>query len=259
MKIFNNPVQQTPKQLLQQVAHRPYPIPQGRFWVMAQTWQRLLFAHWAIPVDVLRPMIPPELTIDTWDGMAWIGIVPFRMIGVRLRGLPPIPLTDTFPEMNVRTYVVKDGIAGVWFFSLGAANPLAVITARNWFHLPYYHARMRIEENGDTIHYNSERTHRGANKGIFVGSYRPTDSVQDFASDSHERWLTERYALYTANKRGTLYRGDIHHQMWNIQPAEADIQQNSIAQASGITLPATKPLLHYVHHIDVITWALTAV
>ncbi|MDQ7025869.1 MAG: DUF2071 domain-containing protein [Anaerolineae bacterium] len=256
--IFNNPAQQSPKQLLQLTEHRSYPIPQGRWWVMAQTWQRLLFAHYPIPVATLRPMIPPELEIDTWDGTAWIGIVPFRMTGVRLRGLPPVPFTHTFPELNVRTYVVKDGIAGVWFFSLDAANPLAVFTARRWFHLPYYHADMTISEQGDNIQYHSYRSHRGATKGVFVGSYRPTGSVQDYAPDSHERWLTERYALYAANKRGKLYRGDIQHQLWSVQPAEANIEQNSIVAASGIALPDTKPLLHYVHHIDVITWALKA-
>jgi uncharacterized protein YqjF (DUF2071 family) len=226
---------------------------------MAQSWQVLLFAHWAIPVDVLRPMIPPALEIDTWDGTAWIGVVPFRMIGVRLRGLPPVPMTDTFPELNVRTYVIKDGIAGVWFFSLDAANPLAVITARRWFYLPYYHANMTIKEHGDTIRYNSQRTHRGANKGIFVGSYRPIGAVQDYTPDSHERWLTERYALYTVDKGGTVYRGDIHHQMWAIQPAEAAIEHNTIAQASGFQLPDTQPLLHYVQHIDVLTWSLQTV
>ena len=257
--MFNNPARQTPHELKQLTSHRPYALPANRAWVMAQTWQRLLFAHWPVSVDVIRPMIPPQLAIDTWDGTAWIGVVPFLMNGVRLRGLPPVPMTDQFPELNVRTYVKKDGIDGVWFFSLDAANPLAVFTARRWFNLPYYNAKMSLSEHGDTIHYSSQRTHRNAKPATFIAEYHPISKVQDFAPDSHERWLTERYALFAADKSGTVYRGDIQHKLWPIQLAEADIQQNTMAKASGIEFPDTQPLLHYVHHIDVITWALLRV
>jgi uncharacterized protein YqjF (DUF2071 family) len=257
--IFHNPAKYTPSELLQATAHRPYPLPEGRAWVMAQTWQHLLFAHWSVPTAMLRPMIPAGLEIDTWDGQAWVGVVPFRLTGLRLRGLPPLPLTNTFPELNVRTYVVKDGIPGVWFFSLDAANPLAVIGARVAFHLPYFNASMGIGVEGDVTHYISERTHRGANKAVFSGNYAPIDSVQNYPTDSLDRWLTERYALYAANKRGKIFRGDIHHHPWELQPAEAEIERNTMAEASGIMLPPTKPLLHYAHHIDMIGWRLVAV
>ena len=255
--VFNNPVELTPNEILQLTEHRPYPLPQEA-WVLAQTWQRLLFAHWAVPVAMLRPLIPSAIEIDTWDGMAWVGVVPFRMTGVRLRWMPPVPGTDTFPELNVRTYVTKDGKPGVWFFSLDAGNPLAVMAAR-WLHLNYYNARMTIIENGDTTQYTSYRTHPGANAAVFVGNYRPTGSVQEYSPDSLDRWLTERYCLYTADKNGTIYRGDIQHKQWDLQPAEADIQQNTMAQAAGITLPDTKPLLHYAHHMDMLTWMIKPV
>jgi uncharacterized protein YqjF (DUF2071 family) len=257
--ILDNPAKFTPTELLQTTAHRPYPLPGGRAWVMAQTWQRLLFAHWVVQVDVLRPLIPPTLAIDTYEGQAWVGVVPFRLTGLRLRGLPPLPLTNTFPELNVRTYVVKDGIPGVWFFSLDAANPLAVIGARLAFHLPYFNASMGIGVEDVVTHYISERTHRGANKAEFNGNYHPIGNVQDYPADSLDRWLTERYALYAANKRGKIFRGDIHHYPWPLQPAEAEIERNTMAEASGIMLPDTKPLLHYAHHIDMIGWSLIAV
>src|SRR5579859_5771812 len=126
---------------LEQIAHRPWPLPAGR-WVMAQNWHDLLFAHWPLPAAILRPHVPARLEIETFGGQAWLGVVPFRMSGVRLRGTPAVPWLSAFPELNVRTYVVADGKPGVWFFSLDAANPMAVAIARAWFHLPYFRACM---------------------------------------------------------------------------------------------------------------------
>jgi uncharacterized protein YqjF (DUF2071 family) len=128
---------------LEQVAHRPWPLPPGG-WVMAQIWHDLLFAHWPVPQAVLRPRIPAQLAVDTFDGQGWLGVVPFRMSGVRLRGTPRVPWLSAFPELNVRTYVVADGKPGVWFFSLDAGNAIAVAIARAWFHLPYFRARMSM-------------------------------------------------------------------------------------------------------------------
>ncbi|MFN8423535.1 MAG: DUF2071 domain-containing protein [Anaerolineae bacterium] len=121
-------------------AHRPWPLPAAP-WAMAMSWLDLLFLHWPLDPDVLAPFIPPPLVLDTFDGRAWLGVVPFRMAGVRLRGLPPIPGTAAFPEINVRTYAVApDGRRGVWFFSLDATSRLAVRAARAWFGLPYFDA-----------------------------------------------------------------------------------------------------------------------
>src|ERR1700687_6083754 len=126
---------------LQDVAHRPWPLP-ARGWVMAGTWRDLLFAHWPVATTSLRPLVPARLRIDTFDGQAWLAVVPFRMSGVRLRGTPAMPWLSAFPELNVRTYVRCGAKPGVWFFSLDAGNPLAVGIARAWFHLPYYRAWM---------------------------------------------------------------------------------------------------------------------
>jgi uncharacterized protein len=121
---------------LEQVAYQPWPLPAGG-WVMAQSWHDLLSAHWPVTAAALRPHIPARLAIDTFDGQAWLGVVPFRMSGVRLRGTPAVPWLSAFPELNVRTYVLADAKPGVWFFSLDAGNAIAAAIAREWFHLPY--------------------------------------------------------------------------------------------------------------------------
>lgn len=249
----------TPQQLLDRTDHRPFPLPEGRPWIMAQTWQRLLFAHFRVDEGVLRPMIPPELEIDTVDGEAWVSVVPFLMNHVRLRGIPPFPTTRRFPELNLRTYVKNKGRAGVWFFSLDAASWLAVQVARAVFHLPYFHAAMSLDESGETIHYQSNRTHRNAPPARFSAHYQPTGPVQDYDSDSLDRWLSDRYVLYAANRHGRVFVAHITHLPWPIQPAEADLQQNEIIQAAGIPLLDAPPLFHYVHHLDVLAWPLQTV
>lgn len=239
-----------PREILQEQAHRPYPMPDGS-WLMYQSWQRLLFAHWPVSAAMLRDKIPSALSIDEFDGSAWIGIVPFRMANVHFRKLPQIWGTNRFPELNLRTYVRYGDYSGVWFFSLDAANLLAVIAARLAFHLPYHFARMSIDEDVERTSYESRRKN-----AEFSGEYAPTGAVQDYAADSLEVWLTERYCLFAADRNGKIYRGDIHHERWPLQPAEADISRNTIAEASGISLPKSKPHLLYAENIDVLAWYL---
>jgi len=239
--------------ILQKVAHRPWPLPTGP-WVMAQSWHDLLFAHWPIDAAVLRPLIPPQLPVDTFEGQAWVAVVPFRMTGVRLRGTSALPGLSAFPELNVRTYVTLGGQPGVWFFSLDAGNSLAVAVARAWFHLPYFRARMTCEKHQGWIHYQSERTHRGAPPGSLVGRYRPVDEVFYPRPGALEHFLTERYCLYTADAHGRIIRGEIHHPPWALQVAEAEFTENTMAEAAGIVLPARKPLLHFSLRQDVVVW-----
>ena len=124
---------------------------------MRQHWGKLLFMHWPIDEKLLRPLIPAQLAIDSFDGSAWIGVVPFTMWGIRASFLPPIPGTSAFHELNVRTYVTLNGIPGVWFFSLDAANRLAVWAARKFYNLPYFNAQMSLDQTDKTIHYSSTR------------------------------------------------------------------------------------------------------
>jgi uncharacterized protein len=238
---------------LQDVAHRPWPLLTGS-WVMAQSWHDLLFAHWPVDSVILCPLIPQQLQIDTFEGQAWLAVVPFRMSGVRLRGTPAVPWLSAFPELNVRTYVADGKKPGVWFFSLDAVNPLAVAIARVWFHLPYFRARMRCKEQDGWIHYQSERTHRGAPSGLLECAYRPLGEVLTPQLGTLEHFLTERYCLYTADARGRIIRGEIHHLPWPLQLAEAEFTVNSMAGAAGVELPARKPLLHFSRRQDVVVW-----
>jgi uncharacterized protein YqjF (DUF2071 family) len=241
--------------ILERTAHRPWPLPAGP-WIMAQSWHDLLFAHWRIDAALLRPHIPVQLKIDIFAGQAWIAVVPFRMSRVRLRWTPALPWLSAFPELNVRTYVSAQGKPGVWFFSLDAANPLAVAIARAWFHLPYFRARMECEERDGEIHYRSERTHSGAATGMLDGKYRPVAEIFEPPPGTLEHFLTERYCLYAAASPGEVYRGEIHHPPWRLQVAEAEFARNSMVEAAGLTLPSHKPLLHFARCQDMVAWPL---
>jgi uncharacterized protein YqjF (DUF2071 family) len=230
---------------------------------MQQSWHDLLFAHWPVEVDKLHPLIPPQLTIDTFDGTAWVGVVPFRMSGVRPCGLPSLPWISSFPELNVRTYVTVDTPRhrrpGVYFFSLEAGNPLAVTIARRLYKLPYYRAEMQLDDRGNTIDYSSHRTHDRAPLADFVGTYGPTGGIHRAAQGSLEHWLTERYCLYVVDRDSRAFRGEIHHLPWPLQEARAEIQVNTMAAAAGIQLPDTQPLLHFTRRLDVLVWGLQRV
>jgi uncharacterized protein len=221
---------------------------------MAMRWLDLLFAHWPVPAAALRPFVPPGLALDSFDGACWIGVVPFRMSGVRPRLTPPLPWISAFPELNVRTYVTAEGKPGVWFFSLDAANPLAVEAARLGFHLPYFRARMACEPQGEAVRYHSTRAHGGAAPAAFTGRYRPTGPAYRATPGTLEHWLTERYCLYAANRAGQIWRGDVHHAPWPLQPAEAEFERNTMTAQIGLSLPETPPLLHFVRRLDVVAW-----
>lgn len=230
---------------------------------MRQRWHDLLFAHWPVAALDLRRHIPASLEIDTFDGQAWLGIVPFRMSGVRPRFTPALPWLSAFPELNVRTYVRDISGAnprpGVFFFSLEAANPVAVALARRWFHLPYFRAQMGLEHDGDAIVYHSRRVHRHAPSAEFQGRYRPVGDILRVAPDSLDSWLTARYCLYTTDRDGHLLRGEIDHRPWPLQPAEAEFMTNTMAISHGLVLPAIPPVLHFSRFLDVHVWPLVQV
>lgn len=240
--------------ILHASGHRSWPVPSGP-WVMTQIWHELLFAHWPIALDVLRPLVPSLLPLDTFDGQCWIGIVPFHMTYVRPRGVPPVPGLSAFPELNVRTYTTLNGIPGVYFFSLDAGNAIAVALARKLAHLPYFRARMSSERADETIRYRSVRTHRNAPPAELLASYRPVAPVVYASPGSLEHWFTERYCLYTLVGQ-QVYRCDIHHRPWPLQAAEMELQSNTMASAAGLQLPAEAPLLHYAHRLEVLIWPL---
>lgn len=225
--------------------------PEGSF-NFRMNWHDLLFAHWPIAIDVLRPLIPSALEVDTFESTAWIGIVPFRMTEVGPRLLPPIPGLSEFPELNVRTYVRHRENAGVWFFSLDAANRVAVRVARWKFHLPYFDAKMSCLESEGWIRYRNLRTHRESAPAEFVGRYRPRGDVYASRPGSLDHWLTERYFLYSQDRKGKVYRGDITHVPWPLQRAEAEIEVNRMTALLGVDLPGDPAHLHFARRVDVL-------
>jgi uncharacterized protein YqjF (DUF2071 family) len=242
-------------EILKHTAHRPWALPRGP-WIMKQEWHDLLFAHWAVPVDVLRPLIPQALEIDMFGGQAWLGVVPFRMSDVRLRGVPAIPGLSRFPELNVRTYVARDGKPGVWFFSLDAANAVAVWGARRLFHLPYFLAAMSCAEHAGWIRYESHRKDRRGSPASLQARYRAIGDVFHAAAGSIEHFLAERYCLYAEDEKKRIIRCEIHHPRWALQLAETALQENMMAAAAGITIADQKPeLLHFSGRQEVVVWA----
>jgi uncharacterized protein YqjF (DUF2071 family) len=221
---------------------------------MAQTWCDLLFAHWPVEATLVRAIVPAWMNIDTFKGQAWVGVVPFRMSGVRLRATPALPWVSAFPELNVRTYVTAKGKPGVWFFSLDAGNSIAVAVARRWFHLPYFRAHMKCEERDGWMNYLCERTHPGAAPARLAGRYRPIGAEFQPQLGTLEHFFTERYCLYAEDTDGKMYRAEIHHPAWKLRTAEAEFTVNEMASACGIALPSQKPLLHFAHLQEVVVW-----
>jgi uncharacterized protein YqjF (DUF2071 family) len=226
--------------------------------IMHQTWGKLLFMHWRIPEESLRPSIPERLTIDTFDGSAWIAITPFTMWDIRAFPpyLPPVPGLSRMHELNVRTYVHLDGVPGVWFFSLNANSSVAVLTARAFFHLPYFNAEMSLEQDKETIVYSSSRTEDDAPSAEFAATWKMGETLPFSHPGSLEFFLTERYCLYSAHKQ-KLYRCRIFHQPWPLQKASLSSFASTMIESHGILTPEGEPLLHYAEELSVDIWPIT--
>lgn len=231
--------------------------------VMHQRWQRLLFLHWRYPAEVIQQTLPAGLTVDTFDGSAWMGVVPFTMSGIRPRFLPAVPGISAFPELNLRTYVVgPDGVPGVWFYSLDAAGWLGVKIARALFHLPYFHAEMSAaqQENAGTIEY---RCHRKGADPALASSFAYVGESAPFAAEagSLEYFLAERYVLYSHNpKTNTLYRGRVHHPPYPLQTARVDRWDANLFALDGFA-PEERPFEHalYAEGVEVEVFPLRRV
>lgn len=225
-----------------------------RPWIMRMRWVELLFAHWPIDPGAVGGLLPPDLEIDTYDGQAWLGIIPFRMEDVAPRGLPSPPGLGAFPEVNLRTYVRHRGRSGVWFLSLDAASRITVEGARRFFRLPYFHAEMAATSDGDAIAYRSRRTDRRGRPAELAIGYRPTGPVEPAVPGSLEAWLTDRMRVFAVGLDGRVVRTEIRHAPWPLQPAEAEIRIESLAAAQGLELPAVRPHLRYSQRLDVRGW-----
>lgn len=200
---------------------------------------------------MVRPLVPAGLTVQTFAGSAWVGLVPFRMAGVTRRPLPALPWLSAFPEVNLRTYVEMDGRPGVWFFSLDASNPVAVWAASRFFHLPYFKASMNLDRADAGIRFTSRRAGNGPE---FVATYGPTGDVYRAAPGSLEHWLTERYCLYASDRQGSLLRTEVHHRQWPLQPASCRIETNTLGLPHGLMLAGEPALVHFSAGVDVVAW-----
>jgi uncharacterized protein YqjF (DUF2071 family) len=281
--------------ILATTTHRPYPLPRGP-WRLRQRWNDLLFCHWAVPPAEVQRLLPPGLEVDTFGGDAFLGVIPFWMDRVRSRIVGNlaigVPTTDTFPELNLRTYVRSrvSGLAGVFFFSLDCASPLAVFGARTLFHLPYFPAKMTRAPiaDGQTL-YRSRRqfTRVPANYEATYGplpkqpaplqpqslAQRAQRETQTYAVEPQEsaplpapsargfippgltHFLTERYCLFTP-AFGRMLVGHIHHLPWTLEPAQARIRLNQIPAAHGLSVPESAPILHFSRSLQVLLWGL---
>ncbi len=221
-----------------------------------QDWHNLLFLHWEVPPQVLQPLVAPELTIDTFEGNAYVGLVPFTLSGVRPVLTPPLPWISSFHEINVRTYVrLRGRDPGVWFFSLDASSAIAVAAARAAYHLPYFHATMELhvsDDNPPLIDFQSRRngTH-GAGPANAHIRYAPMDGIVKQASPGTiEHFLIERYIVYTIDEEHRLCRARLQHQPYPIQRADVLECEETMIWAAGIRRPASAPLRHYASEVN---------
>lgn len=259
-------------ELLKETGHRPYPLPDLP-WLMTQTWENLLFLHWQVDAGLVRQHVPAELELDTWDGSAWISISPFQVKHQRFHVLPEIPMLNEYLELNVRTYVKRNGRQGVWFFSLDANLAPAVFAANGLLAMPYKNAEMDFKEvdfestqttrdNGSVdsseqwesfakgqkgFRFTNERINAEDGFERFDITYRPVSRTGVTRPGTLEHWLIERYCLFTV-RNGKVLRGDIHHLPWNMAQAEAQIGLNTM---SPIPL-AGEPLLQYCESLKVL-------
>ena len=237
-------------EILADVGHRQWPVPRAP-WVLRQAWNDLLFAHWPTGRDRLREVVPSFLEIDTFDDEAWVTVAPFKLTDLSPRGVPALPWISAFDEINVRTYVLHDGIPGVYFFSLDANSVSAVAAASTLFHLPYFLADIRMQADGGKVFYRSSRASEDA---VFEAEYAPAGPPFQPQQGTLAFFLTERYCLYTQDAAANAYRVDIHHRPWQLQDAEAHIAVNTMVDAARLRLPAMAPLLHFARRQDVLTW-----
>ena len=218
---------------------------------MHQNWENLLFLHWPIGEAAIRPLIPEELEIDTYDGQAWIGITPFTLTGLRLLSLPPLPGLDSFLELNVRTYVLHRGVPGVWFFSLDASKVIPAIAARVLFSLPYFKAQMEFHDEGPEFRFSSTRT--GSPAAGFKASWRSGLELRAPDVESLAFFLVERYCLFAARRR-ELSITRIYHHPWMLDEAIVSSYASTMLSALRIPDPVAAPLAHFSRFLNVEIW-----
>lgn len=220
--------------------------------VMRQGWHDLTLLHWRFEPEVVQALLPDGFRVDTFDGSAWVGVVPFRMERIRFPGLPPFGPLSTFPETNVRTYIVEpSGRRGVWFFSLDITRLATALVARASYRVPYCWARMRIDGTGDDRTYSSRRRWPTATAGasthaqIRIGAKVDRREVTDL-----DHFLTARWALGTTFGRRLMW-AEVDHPAWTLHEAEVVHVDESIVVAAGLPAPVGQPIVRWSPGVEV--------
>lgn len=240
--------------ILKSTDHREYPLPKGP-WIMMQKWDHLLFLNWPVSKQVMTPHIPPGLELDSYNGDAWISIIPFKVSKMRLRNMPQIPYFRSFLELNVRTYVKHRGVKGVYFFSLDASKLHAVLGARIAT-LPYFYANMKMKQYRDTLSYSSTR--KGGQSANFKGNYQPITGNFYPKQDSLNHWLLERYFLWTY-RSGSLFQAGIHHKPWKVQDATIHIDTQTLTSFLPDGTLSAQPVAQYASTKTALFWMVKKV
>ncbi|WP_336326612.1 YqjF family protein [Halovenus sp. HT40] len=214
-------------------------------------WRQLLFENYPVDPETVQAHLPTGLDVDTFEGSAYLSVVPFTNINVRPKGLPEwagVPL----PELNLRTYVTHDGVPGVYFFSLDAEGLSGVVGARVTQSLPYYYARIAMETSDDGIYFRSTRRHPGARPAEYEATYGAAGDSFEAPDDPLSQFLLERYRLYTEAPGGHLQYTPVEHEPWTVYPAEADVEENTLFTANGFEHPDSEPVRYYCPGVDVV-------
>jgi len=214
-------------------------------------WRHLLFENWPVEPGVLGAHLPDGLCPDTYDGSAWLSVVPFTNVAVRPKGLPA-SLGVRLPELNLRTYVTRDGVPSVYFFSLDAQGVAGVVGARLFHHLPYYYARISLSGTDGRVRFRSRRRHPGARPARYEATYGPTGEPFAAPEEPFAEFLVERYRFYAQAQDGSLRYADIGHEPWTLYPATADVETNTLLAANGFAEPDAEPTYYYSPGLDVV-------
>ncbi|WP_424004862.1 YqjF family protein (plasmid) [Haloarcula salina] len=218
---------------------------------LSMGWRHLLFENWPVDPAVMDAHLPDGLEPDVYDGSAWLSAVPFTNVAVRPKGLPE-RLGVRLPELNLRTYVTRDGVPSVYFFSLDAQGLASVVGARLFHHLPYYYARISLELDEGRVNFSSRRRHPGARPAHYAGTYWPSGEPFSAPEDPFGEFLVERYRFYTEAQDGSIRYTDVSHDPWTLYPASADIETNTLLTAHGFDRPDADPVYYYSPGLDVV-------